>query len=395
MADNIEQAPATAELSAQEQISALRGDFVDLKTSLSDFLSQMKATQHPPPPPGRELPPHQQTQQPPPPVNTYGFHDQFSRPSNHHPADQPAPATAPPPSQPGNPQGFPVFDHADPAAAQPFRFVEPTKLAEVWFTGETSELIDFLKNIRTFLSPREMYFASYKRMIIWVSLHFGFPPSERRRESSRSQNWFKSLIQQNAWDQNVTNPYADLERLPFILPALSSWDAFEDCLIESFADKFIAQSAKAALEACVQGSTSVDDYNSRFSSLVYLVNMGEHLRIDRYVKGLHIDIVSRVESPIWRAVPTLARKMRMASEAARDLEIIASLSAPNQSGKVIHRDVPLYQHPNANHRASDAMEIDAATYSHFRPPTPFEALFKRVCLAQRRFWLGQLLLPDR
>ncbi|KAI9617014.1 hypothetical protein H4Q26_010652 [Puccinia striiformis f. sp. tritici PST-130] len=271
MADNIEQAPATAELSAQEQISALRGDFVDLKTSLSDFLSQMKATQHPPPPPGRELPPHQQTQQPPP-------------------------------------RSTPM-------------------------------------NIRTFLSPREMYFASYKRMIIWVSLHFGFPPSERRRESSRSQNWFKSLIQQNAWDQNVTNPYADLERLPFILPALSSWDAFEDCLIESFADKFIAQSAKAALEACVQGSTSVDDYNSRFSSLVYLVNMGEHLRIDRYVKGLHIDIVSRVESPIWRAVPTLARKMRMASEAARDLEIIASLSAPNQSGK--------------------------------------------------RFWLGQLLLPDR
>ncbi|KAH9441395.1 hypothetical protein Pst134EB_030060 [Puccinia striiformis f. sp. tritici] len=76
--------------------------------------------------------------------------------------------------------------------------------------------------------------------------------------------------------------------------------------------------------------------------------------------------------------------MRMASEAARDLEIIASFSAPDSTGKTVPRNVPLYQHPNAHHQASDAMEVNAAIYSHFRPPTPFEALFKRVCLAQRR-----------
>ncbi|KAH9447369.1 hypothetical protein Pst134EA_029409 [Puccinia striiformis f. sp. tritici] len=279
MSDQAEQPPAQEEFSTQAQLVALRGEFTDLKTSLSGFLTQMREIHNPPPPPVRNLPPHQQTQQPPP-VNTHSFHDQFSRPFEHVPAAQTAPSPVPPPSQPGNPQGVPVFDNVDPTAAQPFRSVEPTKLVEVWFTGKPTELIDFLKNICTFLSPREMYFTLYKQMIIWVSLHFGFPPSERRREPSRSQNWFKSLIQQNTWDQKITNPYADLERLPFILPALSLWDAFEDCLIESFGDKFMAQTAKAALEACVQGSTWVDDYNSWFSSLVYLVNMGEHLQID-------------------------------------------------------------------------------------------------------------------
>ncbi|KAI9614333.1 hypothetical protein H4Q26_009481 [Puccinia striiformis f. sp. tritici PST-130] len=173
----------------------------------------------------------------------------------------------PPPSHPQHPQPFPTTSFPPQNPADSSEYLEPYKLADVWFSGDSVQLAPFLRDIRNFLHHRKRFFASEDRVIIWVSLHFGHCPSENIRAHSRSQNWFNSLIRENARLHGKLTPYADFERLAFVLPALASWDVFEEGLIKFFGDKYHMDTAKAALDACRQGSMSVEDYNTQFSSL--------------------------------------------------------------------------------------------------------------------------------
>ncbi|KAH9450902.1 hypothetical protein Pst134EB_018411 [Puccinia striiformis f. sp. tritici] len=267
-------------------------------------------------------------------------------------------------------------------------YLEPYKLADVWFSGDSVQLAPFLRDIRNFLHHRKRFFASEDRVIIWVSLHFGHRPSENIRAHSQSQNWFNSLIRENARLHGKLTPYADFERLAFVLPALASWDVFEEGLIKFFGDKYHMDTAKAALNACRQGSMSVEDYNTQFSSLVYLVDMGDGDRIDRYIKGLNVGVRKRITGPAWRNAATLEERMQIAVEGAKDLEELSKISDLNTSHPKPkpppQQHVPVYHHPHSTQRAPDSMDIDAATaYSQHRVPNPFEILFRKVCLAQR------------
>ncbi|KAH9459172.1 hypothetical protein Pst134EA_033023 [Puccinia striiformis f. sp. tritici] len=225
-------------------------------------------------------------------------------------------------------------------------------------------------------------------MIVWVSLHFGFRPSENQRAQSRSQNWYHSLIVQNARLQGKFSPYADLERLDFVLPALASYEAFENGLIAYFGDKFLADTARRTLESCRQGSMSVEEYNTLFGSLVYLVDMSDGDRVLRYIDGLNLNIRKQVNGPIWRAAKTLQGKMDLAIEGAKDLDELSQISnphsAPSKPKPTSFHQTPVYHHPHSAQRAPDSMDIDATTtFPNQRPINPFIALFRRVCMAQR------------
>ncbi|KAH9452493.1 hypothetical protein Pst134EB_016445 [Puccinia striiformis f. sp. tritici] len=314
-----------------------------------EFFSQFRNDGLPGNPPSRDTPPHSA---PPPPAqpDPSNFHAQFSYSSpfpastghppftGYHPQSHPPPTAGPA----NNPFGLPL------------RPEEPVKLNEVWFSGEPFQLEAFLKEIRNFIHHRSTRFSSDSRVIVWVSLHFGFRPSENRKGPSKSQNWYTSLIRQNARLQNKLTPYADLEQLEFVLPVLASWEAFEAGFIKFFGDKFQADTAKAALDACKQ--------------------------------GLNLNIQKRVENSGWRALSSLDDRMQVAAEAAKDLEIIARFSDQSSHPPKAKPAFPphLYQHPHSSQRASDAMDIDATTVHNARRPfTPFEILFRRVCLAQR------------
>ncbi|OAV87619.1 hypothetical protein PTTG_29356 [Puccinia triticina 1-1 BBBD Race 1] len=96
--------------------------------------------------------------------------------------------------QQGRPLSFPLSDHP----------IEGTD-------GNPKHLGRFLQLIRDFLYPQEAFFSSQARMIVWISRHFGYQPTDPSRNPSPAKNWYNSLISTNARAQNVLDPYADLD----------------------------------------------------------------------------------------------------------------------------------------------------------------------------------------
>ncbi|KAA1063792.1 hypothetical protein PGT21_050060 [Puccinia graminis f. sp. tritici] len=310
------------------------------------------------------------------------------------------PQTAPPQSQqagtqptlPAIPRQFPSFDNPTVGEGQNAVYLEPPKLPELWFSGDTKQLAPFLRAIRDFLYPRHAFFVSQARMIVWISRHFGFRPSESKSGPCSAENWYNSLILSNARAQGENNPYADLDRLPFIHPMLQSVTAFEKGLIDTFGDKFQLDSAKKALAACKQGKLSVEEYNAQYSTLCYQVVNSEDARIDKYVEGLNFDIISQAMSKDWLEEPTLAGKMARALDASRQLAALAKIPNKQSSNHASSAPRPppvvppsVYHHPNSVARAPDAMDIDAVSAARGQktPEQRFESLFRTVCLAQR------------
>ncbi|KAA1074245.1 hypothetical protein PGTUg99_031844 [Puccinia graminis f. sp. tritici] len=231
--------------------------------------------------------------QPPPPVNV-----PLQTPLDHtHPAVPPQfhshpqnPPTNPfqrpgfPPVQPQQPQAVPDFQEQVPRTQpapvfleQPFQEdeqpvqPEPQRLKDVFFSGEPGHLLSFLRTIRDFLRNNRAGFSSEKRRVVWILRHFGFHPSDRKKTPSPAENWYSSLVIDNARRQGVIDVYGDLDGQPFILPTLSSVSAFLEGMITVFGDKFMRENAKRALEACKQRNLTIGEYNSQFKSLVYLV----------------------------------------------------------------------------------------------------------------------------
>ncbi|KAA1077561.1 hypothetical protein PGT21_011891 [Puccinia graminis f. sp. tritici] len=264
------------------------------------------------------------------------------------------------------PRPFP--SHENPAGEANPVYLEPPKLPEVWFLGETKLLAPFLRSIRDFLYPRHVFFSSQSRMIVWISRHFGFRPLEPKNGPCSVENWYNALILSNARAQGENNPYADLDRLPFIHPMLQLVTEFEKGLIDTFGDKFQLDSAKKALAACKQGKMSVEEYNAQYSTLCYQVVNSEDAQIDKYVEGLNFDIISQAMSTDWLAEPTLAGKMARALDASQQLAALSKIPNKHSSTSVSSTPAPrpppfvspsVYQHPNSAVRAPDAMDIDA------------------------------------
>jgi hypothetical protein len=144
------------------------------------------------------------------------------------------------------------------------------------------------------------------------------------------------LITDNARRQGSFNPYGDLDGIPFIIPALFSVESFLETLISIFGNRFMKENAKRALSACKQGNSTIEEYNSRFSSLVYLVEDVEEACIERYVSGLNPWIISQAMSKEWRNANTLDARMDMATEAAAQLDLL-SLLPSNSSQHLLQR----------------------------------------------------------
>ncbi|KAA1086247.1 hypothetical protein PGTUg99_013747 [Puccinia graminis f. sp. tritici] len=266
--------------------------------------------------------------------------------------------------QPQRPQPAPIFVEqpfqGDEQATQP----EPMRLKDVFFLGEPGHLLSFLQTIRDFLRNNRAGFISEKRRVVWISRHFGFHPSERKKTPSPAENWYSSLVIDNARRQGIVDGYGDLDGQPFVLPTLSSVSAFLEGLVTVFGDKFMRENAKRALEACKQRNLTIGEYNSQFKSLVYLVEDVEATRIEKYTAGLNPRIIRKAMLKQWTDAQTLDEKMELASDAAAQLDILALLPPdppmgnqhhPLSLSRVVHPPPP----PPRPQWDPDAMEIDA------------------------------------
>ncbi|KAA1067591.1 hypothetical protein PGT21_010628 [Puccinia graminis f. sp. tritici] len=284
-----------ADLSVQtnQRLNNLDSRMDRVTTSLELLISIMKNTE-PKPPPQPQL--HFEPVSTAPSANR-PHQDQFAfvspqQPQNPNPVTQSQ--TSGQPTQGAVPLPIPFPTDQTAGQQQPVYggtdgnnpvYLEPQKLPEIWFSGDTKQLAQFLRVIRDFLYPRQAFFTSQSRMIVWISRHFGFGyrPTESKRDPSPAENWYNSLITSNARAQGVEDPYADLDRIPFLHPMLLTVTAFEKGLIDTFGDKFQLDTAKKALAACKQGKQSVEEYNAQYSTLCYQVVNSEDARIDSFV----------------------------------------------------------------------------------------------------------------
>ncbi|PLW08570.1 hypothetical protein PCANC_00378 [Puccinia coronata f. sp. avenae] len=228
-------------------------------------------------------------------------------------------------------------------------------------------------------------------------LEVGAPPrmepprlQDAQRKSSApspAENWYTSLITNNARRQGPFNPYGDLDGVPFRIPALLSVEAFLDAMIAVFGDRFMKENAKRALAACKQGQSTIGEYNSRFSSLVYLVEDVEEARVERYVSGLNPRIISQTMSKEWRSADTLDAWMNLATEAVAQLDLLSLLPTdplfqqrqrPFSSAPPPGLSFPP-PHQSLPQRDPNAMEIDAASIRRGGGPPNLFDLSRSIC----------------
>ncbi|KNZ55433.1 uncharacterized protein VP01_2680g1 [Puccinia sorghi] len=127
-------------------------------------------------------------------------------------------------------------------------------------------------------TPCFSLFQSETRKIIWVAQHFGFKPLENCKTPALTENWFSSLLLDNACRAGIVSQYVDLDGVDFTLPVLASVEAFLSKLVTIFGDKFSKENAK------------LEDVEAN--------------RIDQYVDGLNPRIIHKAMSNEWRSTPS-------------------------------------------------------------------------------------------
>lgn len=311
----------------------------------------------------------------------------------HAPPHQtPTVAQVPPPRVPQSYQPVQPSRVSSPSeghyARDPNRIVfrEPKVRENIRFSGDSKLLRQFLLDIYDCLDQFSSDFSSDKRRINWIASHFGSINSD----TTPAQSWFSALLMKNTYQHSVTDQYANLKALSYVIPPLLSAEAFINELILVFGDKTSAKTARAALDKCKQGSTSIVDYNSRFGPLAFQVRQHEDDAIIKYVDGLHPDVREECINVLgWSEAKTLAEKMNLAVEGAGRADERASL--PNQSNRP-----KLYQHPNKHHinpylttvvtppitqtvSVPVPMQVDAVVAKYSNQKNPFSAI-RSVCL---------------
>ncbi|PLW05271.1 hypothetical protein PCANC_28921, partial [Puccinia coronata f. sp. avenae] len=71
--------------------------------------------------------------------------------------------------------------------------IEPLKIPDLWFAGNTVQLTSFLRAIQDFLWPRGSLFQNETQRVVWVSRHFGFRPLENKQHPAPTKNWYNLL----------------------------------------------------------------------------------------------------------------------------------------------------------------------------------------------------------
>ncbi|PLW53244.1 hypothetical protein PCANC_07507 [Puccinia coronata f. sp. avenae] len=126
------------------------------------------------------------------------------RPEETHPPSPPGPQFDSGQFPQGHPHPVPAF----------IPRMEPPRLPDVWFSGDSGQLLSFLRTIQDHLWPWVSFFESDTCRIIWISRHFGYAPSSQRRGTAASlvKNWYTSLVTNNARRQVKDVEEACVER---------------------------------------------------------------------------------------------------------------------------------------------------------------------------------------
>lgn len=261
---------------------------------------------------------------------------------------------------------------------------EPKIRENLKFAGESRLLRQFLLDIYDILEQYLSKFANDKRRINWIAGHF----VSTTNDVSPVQAWFLSLLMKNAHAHGVVDPYANLKSLDYVLPELSSTDAFIKELITTFGDKTSSRTAREDLAKCKQGNLTIIDYNSRYTALALYVVQSDEDAIIKYVAGLNPEIrYAAIHVAGWTEAITVAEKQAIAVQGAR---IVDEVSAMNGKPKKTN----IYQHPNSNNpipipvqvvkpspsssQTAQPMEIDAIN-TRYEKRNPFPAI-RSVCI---------------
>ncbi|POW02349.1 hypothetical protein PSHT_12137 [Puccinia striiformis] len=218
------------------------------------------------------------------------------------------------------------------------------------------------------LEPLKIKDLCESRRVIWISRHFGWQPSEHKKRAADTENWYNSLLIENARQQGKVDVYGDLDGLEFKHQHLLSVTAFLNRLIFIFGDRFRKENAKRALAQCKQRNNPIGEYNAQFKSLAYLVNDSDEVRIEKYVSGLNTRIVRHAMNQAWMDEEDLDGKMELASKAAAQLDVLATLPPEPAPGTPLP---PLSSNrlgthpPQRQHRDPNAMEIDSTRVAPF------------------------------
>lgn len=189
---------------------------------------------------------------------------------------------------------------------------------DIRFDGTSSKLKTFFQDFYGEIRNNEAFFAGRddKYKINWLATLFS--------PGSAVKNWFLSLLEQNAERQGRFDGYDDLQALDYKLEPLQSLPQFLRELRVNFADKNEDRTNRKNLDNCVQGSSSIIDYNSRFRSLVLHVSISPEDAIIKYVNGLDRDVHHEaIRLPGWVNCILLQDKMNLAVTAS---EIVRELS---------------------------------------------------------------------
>lgn len=232
---------------------------------------------------------------------------------------------------------------------------EPPILADCHYPGGHPSLRGFIHVIRDTLSSRSTSFPSDPARINWVARHF-------KPIGSSSNNWWMSLLQENASAQGVLDHY-QFSGLPFIIPALSTLDFFIKALVDEFGDKLAHETALKNLQDCRMGNLKIGDFHSHFKSLATLVpDAPESIRIDYYKKALSPSVRRQaILRADWEPAKTLAAKMAIAILAAQQLDEV--------NGSSHTKPTPLPRNPQIVQipQDTDAMEVDVISLSASNP----------------------------
>lgn len=173
--------------------------------------------------------------------------------------------------------------------------------------------------------------------------------------------WFMGLSKKNVYVQGATQHFKDLYALPYLLPEKTTLANSFGPTVSIIKDKNADLRAMKALEYCVQGELTVNDFNSRFTTMVYGVHLTKQSRIDVYLAALDPRVVQVCNSrQDWNKAGDLAQRPAIASEVCCALEANGGLlfnpcSRVNPKNQVVKPHIQLgSQVP----RTTTRMDID-------------------------------------
>jgi len=198
-------------------------------------------------------------------------------------------------------------------------------LRHVYFTGNPREFDNFMYYIRD--GHSQIQGQPEKSVINWIARHFRFPEGENSMDRSPfSFRWWIGLLEKNARAQGLPMNHAVSVEDKYVIPELSSAQAFKNHLQESFGTGNARENTREAMYALRQGEQDIQQFNAQFNALVYGVDLTETERCKIYEDALNAELLSiAIKHTAWREAKTLDDKQDLAKSASfikRKLDVI-------------------------------------------------------------------------